>query len=83
MTQDYRRTAKRYRHTSTAASILAVLTTGLGFVVMFTNLWAGLFILGCATVLVLVSLCVRSEAVQVGRLAASQSRMTAWNRRAS
>jgi hypothetical protein len=50
---------------------------------MFTNLWAGLFILGCATVLVLVSLAVRSEAVQVGRLAASQSRMTAWNRRAS
>jgi hypothetical protein len=82
MSQDFRRSAKRYRHTATLTTILAGITTGLSFAVMFTNLWAGLFILGCATVLVLVSLCVRSEAVQVGRLAASQSRMTAWNRRA-
>jgi hypothetical protein len=82
MNRDYRRAAKRYRHLTTATTILTGLTTGLGFTIMFTNLWAGLFILGCSTVLVLVGLCVRSEAVEVGRLAASQSRMTTWNRRA-
>jgi uncharacterized membrane protein YgaE (UPF0421/DUF939 family) len=82
MSTDYRRTAKRYRHLSTAFSVLAGLTTGLGFAVLFTNLWPGIFILTAASVLVLTSLCIGSEARVFARLGASQSRMTAWNRRA-
>jgi hypothetical protein len=82
MSQDFRRTAKRYRHTSTLTTILAGITTGLGFTVMFTDVWAGLYILTCATVLVLAGVVIRSEARKFGRLAKCQSRMTAWNRRA-
>jgi hypothetical protein len=83
MSTDYRRKAKHLRRTSNAAFILAglVIANAVVFVVAGA-LWPGLAVLTAAVILIAAGADIRMQARQFARLGASQSRMTAWNRRA-
>jgi uncharacterized membrane protein YczE len=82
MSTDYRRKAKHLRRTSNAFLILAGLSAVLALVMLLNGfIPQGAITLGSVVIITLSGLSIRLSANQFARLARSQSRMHAWNRR--
>jgi hypothetical protein len=84
MGTDYRRKAKHLRYTSNAFFTLACLTVILAVAFTATGqVWLGLAVATATVVLILAGAVIELESRRFAWLGKSQSRMTAWNRRAS
>jgi hypothetical protein len=83
MSTDYRRKAKHLRYTSNAFFTLAGLFTVLGVLALVGgHLSQGLIIFVSSLTITSSAASIRMSSKRFARLGASQSRMTAWNRRA-